>query len=145
MHTDKHGDANAGSEKAHEAKNGFRDSRKTWRKTRYFCLRIMRSSPDRVIELVFAFVIVLFTGMQYKNTKENNESTSYQTDELISAAKYNAYAAKQTPRLRDSSPPVQTVSTPVSITRSRSLACKLKGLKNPVNPAKSSLREDLRP
>ena len=65
------------------------------RRARYFFLRLRRASPDRIIELIFALVIVIFTIMQYGNTKANNSSTTQQTDQLIAAGKYSAYAANQ--------------------------------------------------
>jgi hypothetical protein len=51
--------------------------------------RLFRDEPDRVAELIFAFSVVVFAFLGWQNAK----SGSQQTDQLISAAKYNALAA----------------------------------------------------
>ena len=50
-----------------------------------------KNEPDRIIELIFAGAVVVFAFLGWRNA----HSGSQQTDELISAAKISAYAARQ--------------------------------------------------
>jgi hypothetical protein len=50
---------------------------------------------DKVIELTLAFCIAFFALLQWLTTLSNNASTADQSSQLITAAKINAYAAKQ--------------------------------------------------
>ena len=53
--------------------------------------RLIFEKPDRVAELIFAGAVVLFAFLGWRSSK----SSSTQTDQLISAAKFQAYASKQ--------------------------------------------------
>jgi hypothetical protein len=50
-------------------------------------------TPDRRIEIFLAGAITFFALGQWITSCQNNESTTQQTDQLIRAAKYGAYAA----------------------------------------------------
>jgi len=52
--------------------------------------RLFKEKPDRVIELIFAAAIVSFAFLGWRNA----QSTTTQTDQLIQAAKIQAYAAQ---------------------------------------------------
>ena len=57
--------------------------------------RLLKEKPDRHIELLMTFAITFFAAAQLITSCENNKSTSRQTDQLIAAAKYGAYASNQ--------------------------------------------------
>ena len=70
-------------------KNTFR------RKARRYFLKLCREGPDRHIELALALVITIFAVVQWFTVKSNNDSATQQTDQLITAAKISALAAKE--------------------------------------------------
>lgn len=66
-----------------------------WRKTRYFFKKLLRVGPDRAVELGIAIVVVIFSGSQLYITVANARGNTDQTNQLIAASKFNAYAADQ--------------------------------------------------
>ncbi len=65
-------------------------------KTHFVYLRWWGRIPrDRRIEFFFALVIVYFSWAQWHTAKMNNDATAQQTDQLIAAAKYGAYASER--------------------------------------------------
>lgn len=60
-----------------------------------YLLKLLRLAPDRWIELILSTVIGLVAAVQLYTTVSNNRGTTQQTDQLITAAKYSAYAANQ--------------------------------------------------
>ena len=66
---------------------------KQWRRTRHFFYKLWRISPDRAVELVLVVLALCFTWAQMHMTYRNNQGNTEQTNQLIGAAKYNAYAA----------------------------------------------------
>jgi hypothetical protein len=57
--------------------------------------QLLDEKPDRHIELVLSLAIAFFAATQLFTSCRNNDSTSQQTDQLISAAKISAYSATQ--------------------------------------------------
>ena len=51
--------------------------------------------PDRIIELALTAAIAFLAAVQLYSTISNNNATGNQTDQLISAAKFGAYASQQ--------------------------------------------------
>jgi hypothetical protein len=84
---------NPDSKKSTPAQKVKRPKNTCWRKTKRYLLRLCREGPDRHIELFLALVIVIFAAAQWHTISSNNDSTAQQMNQLISAAKYNAYAA----------------------------------------------------
>jgi hypothetical protein len=57
--------------------------------------RFWSSGPDRHIELALAAIVAVVVVAQAYITWKNNASTTQQTEQLIAAAKYGAYASNQ--------------------------------------------------
>jgi hypothetical protein len=65
-------------------------------KTYFVYLRWWGRLPrDRRIEFIFALAIVYFSWAQWHTARMNNDATAQQTDQLIAAAKYGAYASER--------------------------------------------------
>jgi len=70
--------------------------RNFWERLRFAYLRWWgRLSRDKRIEILLALAIVIFSYEQWHTAKANNASTTQQTDQLITAAKISAQAARE--------------------------------------------------